>query len=114
MIVTDGANDVALHDLHVINVVEEFESITADRLAEFDAPRGAVAHVVAMVNLGVEQFHDDSDAACICKWCDATQPDGAVLESFGIRQSGAVTTEDDHLRNSGGGNFGQERFALGD
>ena len=38
VVVLDGANDVSFHDLHVVDVVEQFEMVASDLFAQFDAP----------------------------------------------------------------------------
>ena len=38
LVLGDGPNDIALHDLHVIDVVEQFESRRTDSLHEPDTP----------------------------------------------------------------------------
>ena len=38
VVVLDGANDVSFHDLHVVDVVEQFEMVACDLFAQFDAP----------------------------------------------------------------------------
>ena len=50
-VVLQRADDVPFHDLHVVDIVEEFEAFGADLLAEFHAPSGAIAHVVLVVYL---------------------------------------------------------------
>ena len=51
VVLPDGGDDVALHDLHVVDVVEQLEPLGAHLLADLDAPRGVVAHVVGVVPL---------------------------------------------------------------
>ena len=50
-IFADGGDDISLHDLHVVDVVEELEARMADLLAEGDPPVGVVALVVGVINL---------------------------------------------------------------
>ena len=57
----DRGDQVALHDLHVIDVVEQLEPLGADAAADLDAPGGVVALVVLVVHLAVEQLHDHVD-----------------------------------------------------
>ena len=52
---------VPFHDLHVVDVVEQLESLRADALAKLHAPGGMVAHVISVVHLAVEQLHADGD-----------------------------------------------------
>ena len=55
------SNDVPFHDLHMVDVVEQFKIIAGDFFAEFDAPRGVVAHVVGMVDSAVQQLHIENN-----------------------------------------------------
>ena len=60
--VADGGDDVALHDLHVVDVVEQLDPRRADALHDLDAPRGVIGLVVVMVHLAVEQLQAQGHA----------------------------------------------------
>ena len=60
VVLPDGADDVALHDLHVVDVVEEFEVVRAHAIAEFDAPGGVIGHVPGVVDFGVEKLEAEN------------------------------------------------------
>ena len=53
-IVPDGPNDVTLHDLHVINIVEQFPPWRIHPLANLYAPSGVVTHIPWVVDLAVQ------------------------------------------------------------
>ena len=65
MFCADGADDVALHDLHVVDVVQQFDARRIDRLHHVHAPSGVVTHVIFVVDLAVEQLQDDGDAVVL-------------------------------------------------
>ena len=46
----EGADHVALHDLHVVDVEQQLDAGTADHLAQRDAPVGVVAQVAGMID----------------------------------------------------------------
>src|SRR4051812_43676207 len=50
----DGGDDVALHDLHVVDVVEQTEIRGPDLLAQRDAPRALVALIIGMIDAAVQ------------------------------------------------------------
>src|SRR5208337_1280649 len=57
VVFTYRVDHVALHDLHVENVVKQFASLGTHAPAQFHTPRRVVAHVVLMIALAVEQLH---------------------------------------------------------
>ncbi|KAG1320771.1 hypothetical protein G6F63_014102 [Rhizopus arrhizus] len=61
----DGGDDVAFHDLHVIDVVEQAEVVRAEPLAQLHTPSGVVAQVVVMIDPGVQQLHHQHHAALL-------------------------------------------------
>ena len=76
------ADQVALHNLHVVDVVEEFDSRRAYRSAHGYAPGGSVALVVGVVNARVEQFHAKGDAFFLGRRGDPEQPLDAIGQAF--------------------------------
>ena len=96
----DRANDVSLHDLHVVDVVEKFEPLGAHALHEFDAPRGFVAHVIGVIHARVEELHDDGDAAFFGFADNFLHADDAVFETLFVGHAGAIAGEDDHAGNA--------------
>src|SRR5256714_4585708 len=58
----NGADQVAFHDLHVIDVVEKLDARGVNRLNHLKAPGGVVAHVIFVIDFAVEQLDADRDA----------------------------------------------------
>ena len=81
-VVPDGPDQVAFHDLHVIDVVEQLDPRRADTLADGHAPLGAVALIVRVVHLAVEELHGQRDALLLGGLRDAQQPFDAVVASL--------------------------------
>ena len=89
----DPHDQVALHDLHVIDVVEQLESFGADAFAQFHAPLGVVALVVLVIHPAVEQLHDDGDVCLFGGGHDALQAQRTILDALFVVESGAVAGE---------------------
>src|SRR5688500_11570473 len=64
-IVADRSDDIALHDLHVVDVVKELESLRAHFLREGDAPWCPVALIIRVIHLRVEQLHAYPDTVAL-------------------------------------------------
>src|ERR1022692_4690061 len=105
-VVADGADDVAFHDLHVVNVVEQFDARRTHRLNHFDAPAGVVALVVLVVHLAVEQFQANGDAGVFGHFGDALESHDAGVAAGVVGQALPVPGEGDHVGHLGGGGFG--------
>src|ERR1035437_6072394 len=61
VVFANGVADIPVHDLHVKNVIKDFEPFGADSLDKFDAPCDVVSLVVMMRALAVEQLQAESD-----------------------------------------------------
>ena len=61
-VVADGADDVALHDLHVIDVVQQFHARRVHAFHHLHAPGRVVALIILVIYLAVQQFQADCDA----------------------------------------------------
>jgi len=87
----NGLNDITLHDLHVIDIVEQFEMGRVDAVAESCAPSGVITLVIGVIDFGVQQFHDKGDAVFLRKgdqWCEASS---AVFEPLWVGNTTAVS-----------------------
>ena len=81
-VVGDVADEIAFHDLHVVDVVEQLEPGRVDGPTQGHAPSGMVALVVGMVDARVEQFHAEGDAFFLGGSGDAAQAGDAVGEAL--------------------------------
>src|ERR1700721_1340860 len=61
-VVADRTDDIALHDLHMINVVQQFHARRIDAAHHRNAKGGVITLISRMIDFAVEQFHADSDA----------------------------------------------------
>ena len=81
-VLADGGDHVSLHDLHVVDVVEKPEARMVDLLAEGDSPVGVVALVVGVINLRVEELHDEDDVVLLREGENAIHSGAAVVNSL--------------------------------
>ena len=105
VIVADRPDDIPLHDLHVVNVVQQPEPLRVDRLAKLHAPVGAVAHVILVVHAAVEQLHHDVHLVLLGNGEDTLQAGGAILQACLVVHAGAVAGETDQVFQAGVGHL---------
>ena len=105
-VVADRADHVAFHDLHVVNVVEQFESFGADPLDQLDSPRCVVAHVILVIDLAVQQLHADVDLVFLGNTDHTLQATDAIFQPFFVRHAAAVAGEANNVRIAGIGDDG--------
>jgi hypothetical protein len=67
----DGIDEIPFHQLHMVDVVEEFHVGRIDLLHHPHSPRGFVTHIIRMVHLAVEQLQADGDAMIFGNFLDA-------------------------------------------
>src|ERR1019366_9833717 len=82
VVLTDGGDHVAFHNLHVVDVVEQFEALGTNPFAEFDTPGAMVTHVIVMISLAVEQLDARGHFVFLGNGRDALGTDYAVLETL--------------------------------
>ena len=87
------ANDITFHDLHVINIIEQLETLRSNPLGEIHPPRGMVTLVVLMIDLTVEQLHADGHLMFFGQAHDLFQTYGTILQTCFIVQPLPVTRE---------------------
>ncbi len=107
VVVPDGADHVALHDLHVVDVVEEPHPRRVHLLDHLDPEPGAVALVVLVVDLAVEELHADRDPVLLGRLLHLVEPIHAVLDRVVVGSALAVAEERDQVRHLGLGRLGQ-------
>jgi hypothetical protein len=82
VVLTDRGDQFAFHDLHVVDVEEQFEVLGTDPFAEFDTPGAMVTHVVVMISLAVEQLDVRGHVVFLGNGRDALGTNHAVLEAL--------------------------------
>ena len=103
----DGADEIAFHDLHVIDVVEQFDALGRPTSSQTcDAPGGVVAHVVLVVALAVEELHADGDAVVFGDGFDSLEADDGVAGALFVGHAFAVAGEGDDVGDFGLGGEG--------
>ena len=93
VVLLDRVADIAIHDLHVINVVEQLEPLGADALHQLRAPRDMIALVILVVALAVQQFHAQRHLQFFRQRQKPFQAKGAILQALRIVEAGAVARE---------------------
>ena len=96
----DRTDHVALHDLHVIDVVQQLDARTAYHLAQRQPPVAAVGKIAGMVHLAVEQFQVEVDAVLLGAGRHAAQHPGALHHTLVVALTvQAVAGEADQPRH---------------
>src|ERR1035438_648254 len=95
--VADVAHDIAIHDLGVIDIVEDLDARRVDTPHDVDAPGDVVEHVVLVVDLAVEVLHADGDALDLGVGLNLVQKGHAVGGAFGIGHAFAIAAEGDDV-----------------
>lgn len=86
----DGADDVAFHDLHVVDVVKELEMWVCEPFTQGGSPSGVVALVVGVIDFGIEQFHEEGDAVLFGEGEERFEAASAVFESGEVVETLAI------------------------
>ena len=107
LVLLQGRDHVLAHDRHVVDVPEDFEAVRADLLAQLDAPRGLVEHVVLVVDRAVQPLHHDRDLLLFGQADDLLERlrarFHALLVGDGDALEGAVAGHADDVRHPVGG-----------
>ena len=85
----DGVDQIAFHNLHVVDVVEQFDARGIDLVHDVRAPRGVVGHVVGVVDFAVEQFEADRDAVVFSDLLDAVEAEDGIARAYFVGQAAA-------------------------
>src|ERR1019366_2669948 len=96
-VVADVAHDIAIHDLGVIDIVENLDARRIDALHDVHAPGDVVEHVIFVVDLAVEVLHADSDALGLGVGLNLIQEGHAVGGAFGIGHTFSIAAEGDDV-----------------
>jgi len=106
-VLTNRSNHVPLHDLHVINIVQQLDPGVRDTLTNGDAECCPVALISRMVNFRVQQLKIEVDPLLFRIGSNSTQPIGYELNSLFLAEPiPAVSAKANNTRNSTvGGNI---------
>src|SRR2546423_521881 len=111
------ADQVAFHDLHVIDVVEKLDPRGVDRLNHLKAPGGVVAHVIFVIDFAVEQLEADVDAVIFGDFLEAIEASNGVFSALFVRHARAISRKRDDVGHAGfsgdGDIFAKSFFDLG-
>ena len=98
--VPDRADDVALHDLHVVDVEQQLHAGRPDGPHHRDAERGVVAVVVGVIHLAVQELEAHAHAVCFGESLDPGQSGDAVVRRFGVAPPAPVAEHRDQVRDA--------------
>ena len=100
-VLADGADDIAFHDLHVVDVIEQFDPWAVDPLTDRHAPRGMIALIAGVIDLGVEQFQVEVDALRLGIGRNPPQPVGHGFNRLDLALVGlTIAAKADETRNA--------------
>src|SRR5216110_29135 len=98
-VVTDGADDVAFHDLHVIDVVQQPDARRAHGLHHRDSEGRPVALVVRVIDLAVQELEADRDPLFFRLRLDRVEPRDTVVDRLPVAPAATVAEHRDHIRD---------------
>ncbi len=84
VVIADIADDVAILNLGVIDVVQNFHARRVNALHDVHSPGDVVEHVVRVVDLAVQILHADVDALVFRVSLHLIQEGDAVIRALGI------------------------------
>ena len=90
MVLANGVHHITFHDLHVEDVIKQFESFGANPLDQLHAPGRVIAHVIWVRPLAVKQFHAHRDLMLLSDGGDPLEADGAIFQALVITHTGAI------------------------
>ena len=105
-------NDIALHDLHVIDVVEELDAWRSDPLHHGDAEGRMIALIVGVIDLAVEELDADGDALLLGECFDGAQSLHARRDGVEVAAAVPVAEHRDHVRHASARGERDRRFEL--
>src|SRR6185503_18331001 len=94
---------IAFINLHVVNIIQQFEIGRTDLLAQFNAPRRFIAHIIFVINLAVEQFHLDNYSFLFCQAHYLLEAFSTIVHTGLVIHSTAVAAEADQVLIAGFG-----------
>src|SRR4029077_6862003 len=111
-VLTDGADEVPLHDLHVVDVVEKLDAGRSYFLHYGYAEGRVIALVVGVIDLAVEELDTHRDAVLLRDRRHPGESRGAGGDTLPIAQSPAVDEHRDHVRHARPGRKWNRRAQL--
>src|SRR5579883_269485 len=96
-VLTDGGNQVTFHDLHVVNIVEQFYARRIYLSHHPCSPRRMVCHVVRMVALAVQQLQTDGHAVVFGNLFHPVQAQNGVAGTLVVGHSTTVAGKGNYV-----------------
>jgi len=82
MVLLDRPDDIAFHDLHVVDVVRSLKRSEPTALQSSTPHAVWVAHIILVVDLAVKKLHADGHLVFLGEADDPFQTDGAILDAL--------------------------------
>ena len=99
LVVLDRPDDVALHDLHVVDVVQQLHVGRGHALHDLDPVDSVVALVVLVIDLAVEQLDDHRDVVLFGNGLDSVETCDRVGDRLIVGHALAIAEERDQTRH---------------
>ena len=96
-VLLDRPDDVALHDLHVVDVVQELDPGRVHGLHHLHPEIRAVSLIVGMVHFAVQQLHHDVDAVGLGHRPQPAEHAHARVDRLAVGHAAAVAEEGDEV-----------------
>ena len=89
------ANNVALHDLHVVNVVQELHTARVDQFANAQTKCSGIRLIIWVIHLGVQHLENQVHTRIFGVFCNSSQTLGCdMCTSFKIQTAFAARKTD--------------------
>ncbi len=86
----DGADRVAFHDLHVVNIVQKLYCRGIDQVHHQHTPGGVIALVIIVIDFRIQQFHNQGHTFRGGSRRQALEPGSSVQGAGFIAQAGPI------------------------
>ena len=95
----DRPDDVAFHNLHVIDVVQQLHPRRADGVDDIGAKRRPIPLIVLVIHLAVQELDADRDAVALGRWGDTLEPRHTRLGGLRVAPSLPVAEHGNEVRD---------------
>src|SRR5581483_2351524 len=100
VILTNGADNIPFHNLHMINVVQQLDAWRVHQLTHLNSPRCFITLVIRVIHLAIQQLQDQRYPRILSSLCYTPQALCRDLYSGRIIQPTTITAEANEIRNA--------------
>src|SRR5688572_12594399 len=97
VIVADGTYHISFIDLHMIDIIKQFEVGRSYFFCQFDTPGCFITHIIFMIHFTVQQFHLDNNIIFFCQADDLLQTFNTIVHPGLIIHSLAIAAKADQV-----------------